>query len=74
LVRILAPPFLNAALLAGLPESLRGMETAAAGMARASDALDPDDDGSSGSDEHDEPFPSAAAAGATIVPLRTGDP
>lgn len=61
-------------LLAGLRDSLQAMETVAAEMARASDALDLEDDDSSSTDEQEEPHASVVAAGATIVPLRTGEP
>lgn len=57
-------------LLAGLRDSLQAMETVAAEMARASDTLGaPDGE----PDASDEPA-SVAAGGATIVPLRTGEP
>ena len=56
-------------LLAGLRDSLQAMENVAAEMARASDALDGPEPDVETSDE-----PRVAAAGATIVPLRTGDP
>ena len=66
-------------LLAGLRDSLQAMESVAAEMARASetltDALDdaprPADEPGPASEMDDEP--AAAAAGATIVPLRAGD-
>jgi DNA repair exonuclease SbcCD ATPase subunit len=65
-------------LLAGLRDSLQAMETVAAEMARASDTLDLEEDGpsiSDGQDGQDEPHAApVVAAGATIVPLRTGDP
>jgi chromosome segregation ATPase len=54
-------------LMASLRDSLHAMETVAAEMARASDALGTNDDG------EDNPA-AAAAAGATIVPLRASDP
>ena len=57
-------------LLAGLRDSLHAMETVAAEMARASDALTPPEAEGDGSDALDAPV---AAAGATIVPLRTGE-
>ena len=57
-------------LLAGLRDSLHAMETVAAEMARASDALSPADDDEEAPETH-EPV---AAAGATVVPLRTGEP
>ena len=61
-------------LLAGLRHSLQAMETVAAEMARASDTLgDPDDDGPE-ADEPAEAETPIATAGATIVPLRTGEP
>ena len=61
-------------LLAGLRDSLQAMESVAAEMARASDTLgDPDDSVSPGEAEPSEPQ-QVAASGATIVPLRTGDP
>ena len=61
-------------LLAGLRDSLQAMESVAAEMARASDTLgDPDDSVSPGAAEPSEPE-QVAATGATIVPLRTGDP
>jgi chromosome segregation ATPase len=75
-------------LLAGLRDSLQAMETVAAEMARASDTLGGSaDDASSEEGSADElhadeeaapeqperPEPAAAAAGATIVPLRTGE-
>ena len=61
-------------LLAGLRDSLQAMETVAAEMARASDTLgDPDEDHPDveGPAETETPV---ATAGATIVPLRTGEP
>jgi len=61
-------------LLAGLRDSLQAMETVAADMARASDALDLGEGDSSRSDLQAEPHTSVVASGATIVPLRTGDP
>jgi chromosome segregation ATPase len=55
-------------LLASLRDSLQAMETVAAEMARASDALGtPDED-------EDRPEATAAAGGATVVPLRASDP
>jgi chromosome segregation ATPase len=57
-------------LLAGLRDSLHAMETVAAEMARASDALSSTDDEETGVDE----AAPVASAGATIVPLRTGEP
>jgi chromosome segregation ATPase len=57
-------------LLAGLRDSLHAMETVAAEMARASDALSSTDDEEPGVDAQ-APL---ATAGATIVPLRTGEP
>ena len=61
-------------LLAGLRDSLQAMETVAAEMARASDTLgDPDDDRPD-AEEPAEPESPIAAAGATVVPLRTGEP
>jgi len=61
-------------LLAGLRDSLQAMETVAAEMARASDTLgDRDDDGPE-ADESAEAETPIATAGATIVPLRTGEP
>ena len=61
-------------LLAGLRDSLHAMETVAAEMARASDTLgDPDDDRPE-SEEPAETETPVATAGATIVPLRTGEP
>ena len=54
-------------LLAGLRDSLQAMETVAAEMARASDVLAPDAE--TDDDDH-EPM---AAAGGTIVPLRSPD-
>jgi chromosome segregation ATPase len=60
-------------LLAGLRDSLQAMETVAAEMARASDTLgDPDD--RPGAEEPAETETPVATAGATIVPLRTGEP
>ena len=63
-------------LLAGLRDSLQAMESVAAEMARASDTLgEPDDEVvSSPEAETSEPQPPVAATGATIVPLRTGEP
>ena len=74
-------------LLAGLRDSLQAMESVATEMARASEALgEPFDDDSAereakpvGTTSPEEPEPSvveqsAAAAGATIVPLRISDP
>ena len=59
-------------LLAGLRDSLHAMETVAAEMARASETLgEPADEGSTPEIETET---SVAAAGATIVPLRTGEP
>ncbi|HUG65012.1 MAG TPA: hypothetical protein VMK83_07325 [Gaiellaceae bacterium] len=55
-------------LLAGLRDSLHAMETVAAEMARASDALTPTDEQT---DSYEQPV---AVAGATIVPLRPPDP
>ncbi|HET8968949.1 MAG TPA: hypothetical protein VFN06_05945 [Gaiellaceae bacterium] len=61
-------------LLAGLRDSLQAMETVAAEMARASDTLgDPEGDYPA-ADEPAQPETSVATAGATIVPLRTGEP
>jgi chromosome segregation ATPase len=60
-------------LLAGLRDSLHAMETVAAEMARASDTLSPAAD--EGEDEPvATPEPAAVTAGATVVPLRTGEP
>ncbi len=60
-------------LLAGLRDSLQAMETVAAEMARASDTLgDPDD--RPDAEEPAETETPVATAGATIVPLRTGEP
>jgi chromosome segregation ATPase len=57
-------------LLAGLRDSLQAMETVAAEMARASDALSSPDD-----EERDADAPTpVAVAGAIVVPLRTGEP
>ena len=61
-------------LLAGLRDSLQAMETVAAEMARASDTLgDPDDDRPAAEERAGTETP-VATAGATIVPLRTGEP
>ncbi len=61
-------------LLAGLRDSLQAMETVAAEMARASDTLgDPDDDRPDAEEPAETETP-VATAGATIVPLRTGEP
>jgi len=54
-------------LLAGLRDSLQAMETVAAEMARASDALGEPD-------RAETPDAPVAAAGATIVPLRSSEP
>jgi chromosome segregation ATPase len=70
-------------LLAGLRDSLQAMESVAAEMARASETLsepfeepaaqrEPDHEPSDVPDVESEP--SAAARGATIVPLRAGEP
>jgi chromosome segregation ATPase len=57
-------------LLAGLRDSLQAMETVAAEMARASETLgEPADE-----DSTPEEQAPVASAGATIVPLRTGEP
>ena len=61
-------------LLAGLRHSLQAMETVAAEMARASDTLGDPDDGSPDADEPAEAETPIATGGATIVPLRTGEP
>jgi chromosome segregation ATPase len=62
-------------LLAGLRDSLHAMETVAAEMARASDALGPVEvDVDVDAHEPDVPDAPVAAAGATVVPLRTGEP
>jgi hypothetical protein len=69
-------------LLAGLRDSLQAMETVAAEMTRASDTLgetsddapSPDVPPPTPSPSHPEQAPAAAAGGATIVPLRTGEP
>jgi chromosome segregation ATPase len=63
----------SADLLAGLRHSLDAMETVAAEMARASDALSPPD-GESENDAATEQETSVAIGGARIVPLRTGEP
>jgi chromosome segregation ATPase len=55
-------------LMASLRDSLHAMETVAAEMARASDALEPNDDG----DEIAQA--SSASGGASVVPLRASDP
>ena len=61
-------------LLAGLRDSLQAMETVAAEMARASDTLgDPDEDHADAEEPAETGTP-VATAGATIVPLRTGEP
>ena len=61
-------------LLAGLRDSLQAMETVAAEMARASDTLgDPDDVGADVGELEETEAP-IAPAGATVVPLRTGEP
>jgi hypothetical protein len=59
--------------LAGLRDSLQAMETVAAEMARASETLREHVEEQPGEDAPD-PEASAAAAGATIVPLRTAEP
>lgn len=62
-------------LFAGLRDSLRAMETVATEMARASDTLSPDDErGAAPEARSSETEAPVAAAGATIVPLRTGEP
>lgn len=63
-------------LLAGLRDSLEAMETVAAEMARASDTLSGADDEAAAAPaaEPPEELAPVAAVGATIVPLRTGDP
>jgi DNA repair exonuclease SbcCD ATPase subunit len=70
-------------LLAGLRDSLQAMESVAAEMARASDTLgDPAEEAPAEEPPADEPLPDpapqaeaqAAASGATIVPLRAGEP
>jgi chromosome segregation ATPase len=70
-------------LLAGLRVSLQAMESVAAEMARASDTLgDPAAEAPAAEPPSDEPSPEpepqaeaqAAASGATIVPLRAGEP
>jgi len=67
-------------LLAGLRDSLQAMESVAAEMARASETLGDAPDDARPADEpepHEEgdADPPAAAAGATVVPLRAaGDP
>lgn len=68
-------------LLAGLRDSLQAMESVAAEMARASDTLGDADDSDAPDDtvslpetEASEPEPHVTATGATIVPLRTGEP
>ena len=74
-------------LLAGLRDSLQAMESVAAEMARASETLsEHDDEPGVAPDLHQEPEDepsdtpddvsdqSAAAAGATIVPLRASEP
>jgi chromosome segregation ATPase len=66
-------------LLAGLRDSLQAMESVAAEMARASDTLSEPLDHADIADEpgpHEEDVaePAAAAAGATIVPLRASEP
>lgn len=53
--------------LAGLRDSLRAMETVAAEIGKASDALDGNDDAASAQG-------AVAAGSGTIVPLRTADP
>ncbi len=55
-------------LLAGLRDSLQAMESVAAEMARASDVLAPSAD-----DSHEHEHEPVAAAGGTIVPLRSPD-
>ncbi len=64
-------------LLVGLRNSLQAMETVATEMARASDTLscaDDDDEAAAPEAQSPEPHESVAAAGATVVPLRTGEP
>ena len=61
-------------LLAGLRDSLQAMETVAAEMARASDTLGDQDDDGADAEEPAETETPIATAGATIVPLRTGEP
>jgi chromosome segregation ATPase len=66
-------------LLAGLRNSLQAMETVAAEMARASETLGepseepPAVDVSTPPAQPEQP-PAAAAGGATVVPLRSGEP
>lgn len=55
-------------LMASLRDSLHAMETVAAEMARASDALGPNDD------EDEVAQASASGGGATVVPLHASDP
>jgi len=61
-------------LLAGLRDSLQAMETVAAEMARASDTLGDSDDDRPDAEEPAETETPVATAGATVVPLRTGEP
>lgn len=61
-------------LLAGLRDSLQAMETVAAEMARASDTLGEPDDDRLDAEENAETEVPVATGGATIVPLRTGEP
>jgi chromosome segregation ATPase len=70
-------------LLAGLRDSLQAMESVAAEMARASETLgEPVDEPSVEGEPDEEPSettvvasePSAAVAGATVVPLRASEP
>jgi chromosome segregation ATPase len=61
-------------LLAGLRDSLQAMETVAAEMARASDTLGEPEDDQFDAEEGAETEAPVATGGATIVPLRTGEP
>lgn len=68
-------------LLAGLRDSLQAMESVAVEMARAAETLESDDEPALEDDVSPAPSkpqvadePSAAAAGATVVPLRASEP
>lgn len=63
-----APAETSDELLTGLRDSLQAMETVAAEMARASDALGVSED------EADAQSAQVAATGATVVPLRATEP